>query len=259
MALYRSYAQLIQFLEEEAMITVEIMLAPKFNMALLYDLLVPIADSPHMGMPLPQTQWDRLVETVRSRNKPPPVAPIMPADPNVAAAPVLAVVPDGAFYAAFLTGWAIINPPDGFVGLKDRNVRLSLSTASLRDPRWDYKLGSYQEKRKEAWDRLPDAAQALFAHDADPVDVSRLPVLFQTAIKNMYETHCGPLHLLWLQMWIYEKTTSCISRFSIHETIQRKEDRLVKAFTGVDDTKEPPPRQKRTRDSSPTGAPTRIA
>ena len=107
MALYRSYAQLIQFLEEEAMITVEIMMAPTFPMALLYDVLVPIADNPHMGMPLPQTQWDRLVETVRTRNKLPPlVAPTMPADPNVAAAAVPAVVPDGAFYTAFLTGWA---------------------------------------------------------------------------------------------------------------------------------------------------------
>ena len=106
MALYRSYAQLILFLEEEAMITVEIMMAPTFNVGFLYDLTVPIADTPHIGMPLPQTQWDRLVETVRTRNKPPPVAPTMPADPNVAAAAVPAVVPDGAFYTAFLTGWA---------------------------------------------------------------------------------------------------------------------------------------------------------
>ena len=251
MALYRSYAQLIQFLEEEAMITVEIMLAPKFNMALLYDLLVPIADTPHMGMPLPQAQWDRLVETARTRNKPPPAAPTLPADPNVAAA-----LPPGKLkqddlritHAALKDGVELINPPPGFVGMNDRGARQSMSMARYVDPRWKTKLGSFVDKRKELWDAMSVDAQAMFSADMDPIDVTALPVLCQKAFVNVYEAHCGPLHLLWLQMWIFEKTDTCVTRYSIHQSIKTGEDRLDKVQQGQDDTKEP---RKRGRDPSP--------
>ena len=242
---FKGYEPTMKWLEDEHMITIEVMNAKTFDARNLYDLRIPTSDFQHDGMLLPQSHWDRVLKTVRERNKtdprqagehavPPPVAPKHD-DSRIT-------------HAALKEGIDMIIPPPGFVGMKDRGARQSMSMARYTDARWKPKLGSFQDKRKELWDALSVDAQAMFSADMDPIDVTTLPVLAQKAIVNVYETHCGPLVLLWLQMWVFEKTDTCVTRYSIHQSIMKSEDRLDKVITGIDDTKEP---RKRGRDVSP--------
>ena len=247
--LLKGYDATLNLLDQEHMITTEVMLEPSFEVAALYSVRVPTHEDPHNGSQLPAVYWDRFLATVRHRAKggPRPTAALNEVQRSE----------EGIFHTALKAGLEIVQVPPGSVGMKDRGARLTLSMAGYTDQRWKCKLGSFQDKRKEMWDTMSVDAQAMFAADQNPIDVSGLPTLLQKAIVNSYETHCGPFHLLWLQMYIYEKTASCITRWSIHHSIKTGEDRLEKTGMGVDDTKEPPPK-KRGRDNSPTTAAPRI-
>ena len=88
-------------------------------------------------------------------------------------------------------------------------------------------------------DSLSVDAQAMFDSEQEPVDVSTWPVLAQKAFFERFNSHCGPLILLWLQMWVYEKAERVVARYSIEMSMLNQRDLLERAVAGVDDTLPP--------------------
>ena len=78
-AAIKGYEQLAKYLDEEHMISLEILTAPRFNVQLLYAVKVPTTEPDGTMTVLPPTTWDRFLITARERYKPSgPPAPVTP-------------------------------------------------------------------------------------------------------------------------------------------------------------------------------------